>query len=135
MNSEDFKDTDLYQESSKVTGLLQELDLKDPYKLVVTNQASLPKVVQNYIACQVETNAQLIQFMGRQIVAQMNIDGVETSVNDQKGALSEIAKRQNLISRQLEKSLYDQLQIQQGHDCEMPDHLINPPPMGDNFGI
>ena len=135
MDTEDFKDTDLFIESSKVTGLLQELDINDPDKLVVTNQASLPTVVQNFIACQSETNAQLIEFMGRQIIAPAVIGGVETSVVDQQGTLSEIATRQNLISRQLEKSLYDQLQIQQGHDCETPDHLINPPPMGSTFGV
>ena len=114
MDDQDFKDTDLYQESSKVTGLLQELDLNDPNKLVVTNQTSLPKVVQNFIACQAETNAHFIKFIGRQITAPTNIDGVERSVVAQKGALSEIATQQNLILRQLEKSLYDQLQIKQG---------------------
>ena len=72
MNNQDFKDTNLYQESSKVMGLLQELDINDPNKLVVTNQTSLPKVVQNFIACQAKTNTQLIKFMGRQITALTN---------------------------------------------------------------
>ena len=97
MNDQDFKDKNLYQESSKVTGLLQELDLTNPNKLVVTNQTSLPKVVQNFIACQAETNAELIQFMGRQITAPVNINGEDRSVIAQKEALSEIATRQNLI--------------------------------------
>ena len=54
MDARDFKDSNLYQTSPKVAGLLQELDLNT---MVVSGQSSIPKVVQNVIACQAEKNA------------------------------------------------------------------------------
>ena len=71
--------------------------------------------------------------MGQQISKPLNIDGVEQSVGDQHAALSMIANRQNLLTRQMERSLFDHLNKQAGLESESGLDLINEPPV--TFGI
>ena len=134
MNVQDFKDSDVYRDSSQVTELLQQVDLTNPATMVVSSQSSVSQIMQNYIACQSETNARLIGFVGQQINAPVQINGTERTVVDQQSMLNDIANRQNLISRQLEKSLFNHVQQQQGKDSDSSYQLINEPPMGNTFG-
>ena len=134
MNVQDFKDADIYKDSSQVTELLQQVDPANPSSLVISNQSSVSQIMQNYIACQSETNARLISFVGQQISAPVQIDGTENTVADQQQMLNDIANRQNLISRQLEKYLFNHVKQQQGKDCDANYQLINEPPMGNHFG-
>ena len=135
MNVLDFKDSDVYKDSSQVTELLRQIDLTNPDTLVVSSQSSVSQIMQNYIACQSETNARLIDFVGQQIKVPAQINGAEATVADQQNMLTDIANRQNLISRQLEKSLFNHVKQQTGKDCEASYQLINEPPMGSTFGI
>ena len=123
-----FKDSDLYRDSSQVTELLQQVDLTNPTTLVVSSQSSVLQIMQNYIACQSKTNARLIGFVGQQINAPLQINGAEATVIEQQNMLNDIANRQNLISRQLEKSLFNHVRQQQGKDSDSLYQLINEPP-------
>lgn len=135
MDLQDFKTNEEYRTSSQVGGLLDKLDLNDPGANVVDSRSSIPSLMQSYMACQAQTNEELIRFMGQRISQPLQVDGVEQSVGDQHAALSTIANKQNLLTRQMEKSLYDHLNKQAGLECEAGLDLINDPPMGDVFGI
>ena len=79
MDLQDFKNNEAYWTSSQVGGLLYKLDLNDPGVNVVDSQSSIPSLMQGYMACQAQTNEELIRFMGQQISQPLNIGGVEQS--------------------------------------------------------
>ena len=135
MDVRDYKDNANYQSSSQVGAIMAKLDLDNPGQEVLEPQASMPLLLQNYVACQAATNAELISFMGQRITTPITIGGNEQTVAQQQQALSTIANKQNLLTRQVEKSLSDHLKMQKGIDCETREILINEPPMGSNFGL
>ena len=115
--------------------MLDKLDLNDPGVNVVESRSSIPSLMQSYMACQAQTNVELIRFMGQRIYKLLQIDGVEQSVGDQHAALSMIANKQNLLTCQIERSLYDHLNKQAGLDSEAGLYLIDEPLMGATFDI
>ena len=107
MDIQDFRD--IYVDET--TDLLQKLDLNDPEKSVITTQNSLTAMLENFIKTQSATTSSLINFVGNQCTENRDINGTELTPNQQKQVLSELASRQNLMCRQLEKGLSDHLNI------------------------
>ena len=110
MDIQDFRD--IYVDQA--TDLLQKLDLNDPEKSVIKTQDSLTAMLENFIKTQSATTSSLINFVGNQCTE-----------NQHKEVLSELASRQNLMCRQLEKGLNDHLNIQLGKKVESDQHLVN----------
>ena len=133
MDLKDFKNDDAFKTSSQVEGLLDKLDLNDPGLSVVDSRSSIPSLMQSYMACQAQTNEELIRFMGQRISEPLTVDGVQQSVGDQHAALSRIGNKQNLLTRQMERSLFEHLNKQAGLQSENGLDLINEPPA--SFGI
>ena len=133
MDLKDFKNDDAFKTSSQVEGLLDKLDLNDPGLNVVDSRSSIPSLMQSYMACQAQTNEELIRFMGQRISEPLTVDGVQQSVGDQHAALSRIGNKQNLLTRQMERSLFEHLNKQAGLQSESGLDLINDPPA--SFGI
>ena len=121
MDIQDFRD--IYVDEA--TDLLQKLDLNDPGKSVITTQNSITAMLENFIKTQSATTSSLINFVGNQCTENRDINGTELTPNQQKQVLSELASRQNLMCRQLEKSLSDHLNIQLGKKVESDHHLVN----------
>ena len=61
-------------------------------------------MLQHFIRSQSETTSQLIQFVGTQVTENRQVDGDELTPAQQQQLLSDIANKQNLMSRQLEKN-------------------------------
>ena len=135
MDVKDFKAAEAYQDSARMGELLQQLDLNQPDKLVIEEQSSIPSLMQKYMTCQAETNAQLISFMGERITTPITINGDEISVLQQQHQLSTMASKSNLLTRQMEKMLTDHLKMQEGTAYDFKEVLINEPPMGNSFGL
>jgi hypothetical protein len=100
----DFKDDAAYQNNPHEGELLQALDLNNPGKLVLANQSSVPRLLQQYMSCQAATNDQLIAFMGDRL-AEVDLDGTVQSVATQQDQLSQIANKSNLLTRQMKRVL------------------------------
>ena len=111
------------------------MDLNNPGAQVLDAQSSIPKLMHDYIACQAATNDSLLQFVGQQIIAPIMLNGTEVSVREQQATLSNIGSRQNLLNRQIEKTLHDHLKVQAGLESTLSQDIINLPPMGDTFGV
>ena len=113
--------------------LLSKLDLNDPNKSVVNNNDSITAMLENFIKSQSETTSQLIQFVGNQVTENRQVDGDELTPAHQKKILSELASKQNLMCRQLEKNLHNHLNVQLGLKPDADQHLVNEYP-GERFG-
>ena len=114
MHLRDYKD--IY--ANEVTDLLEKLDLNDPEKSVVKTHDSLTAMLEHFIRAQSATTSSLIDFVGNQCTENRQINGTELTPNQQKQVLSELASRQNLKCRQLEKNLSDHLNVQLGKKVE-----------------
>ena len=101
MDIQDFRD--IYVDEA--ADLLQKLDLNDPEKSVVKTHDSLTAMLEHFIKTQSATTSSLIDFVGNQCTESRQINGTELTPNQQKQVLSELASRQNLMCRQLEKNL------------------------------
>ena len=121
MDIQDFRDVYVDQ----ATDLLQKLDLNEPEKSVIKTQDSLTAMLENFIKTQSATTSSLINFIGSACTENRQINGNELTPNQQKQVLSELASRQNLMCRQLEKGLNDHLNIQLGKKVESDQHLVN----------
>ena len=135
MNVQTFKNDNEYQDSSNVDCIINKLDLNNPGAPVLDAHSSIPKLMHDYIACQALTNDSLLQFVGQQITAPIMVNGTEVSVRDQQATLSTIGSRQNLLNRQIEKTLHDHLKVQAGLESTLSQDIINLPPMGETFGV
>ena len=113
--------------------LLSRLDLNDPSKSVVSNNDSITAMLEHFIRSQSETTSQLIQFVGNQVTENRQVDGNDLTPAQQQNILSEIANKQNLMCRQLEKNLHNHLNVQLGLKPDADQHLVNEYP-GDRFG-
>ena len=114
MDVKDYKAAEAYQDSAMMGELLQQLDLNQPDKLVIEEQSSIPSLMQKYMTCQAETNAQLISFMGERITTPITINGDEISILQQQHQLSTMASKSNLLTRQMDQLLMDHLNMQEG---------------------
>ena len=112
----------------ETTDLLSRLDLNDPGKSVVNNNDSITAMLQHFIRSQSETTSQLIQFVGTQVTENRQVDGDELTPTQQQQLLSDIANKQNLMSRQLEKNLRDHLSVQLGLKPDVDQPLVNEHP-------
>lgn len=127
----DFKDNPSYSASFQAADKLDKLDLKDPTKDVIGNDTSLAFLMQSFVNAQAQTNHNLLQFLSEQTAAggeNITINDTELTATQQKVYLTDLATKQNLIARQLEKSLQNQIQDQHGLHFDADLHLINPPP-------
>ena len=109
----------------EATNLLSRLDLNDPSKSVVNNNDNITAMLQHFIRSQSETTSQLIQFVGTQVTENRQVDGNDLTPAQQHQLLSEIANKQNLMSRQIEKNLSDQLSVQMGLRPDVDQTLVN----------
>ena len=125
MNVQTFKNDNEYQDSSNVDCIINKLDLNNPGAPVLDAQSSIPKLMHDYIACQAMTNDSLLQFVGQQIIAPIIVNGTEVSVRDQQATLSNIGSRQNLLNRQIEKTLHNHLKVQAGLESTLSQDIIN----------
>ena len=112
----------------EATNLLSRLDLNDPSKSVVNNNDNITAMLQHFIRSQSETTSQLIQFVGTQVTENRQVDGNDLTPAQQHQLLSEIANKQNLMSRQIEKNLSDQLSVQMGLRPDVDQTLVNEHP-------
>ena len=90
-------------------------------------------MLENFIKSQSETTSQLIQFVGNQVTENRQIDGDDLTPAQQKNILSELASKQNLMCRELEKKLHNHLYVQLGLKPDADQHLVNEYP-GERFG-
>ena len=134
MDLKDFKDDVAFQNNPHEGELLQSLDLNNPGKLVLANQSSVPRLLQQYMSCQAATNAQLIEFMGDRL-GEVTLHGAVQTVASQQDHLSQIANKSNLLTRQMERLLEEHLKMQEGTDYDYKEMLIHEPPMGQVFGV
>ena len=107
MDIRDFRD--IYVDEA--ADLLEKLDLNDPEKSVVKTHDSLTAMLEHFIKAQSATTSSLIDFVGNQCTESRHINGTELTPNQQKQVLSELASKQNLMCRQLEKNLHDHLNV------------------------
>ena len=131
MNIPTYKDQAEFVESSLAADKTEKIDTEDPHKLAVGSDASLAAIVQSFIASQSQTNHQLIEYIGHAVAStsdDVRIGNLTLNNQNQQNFLSEIAARQNLFSRQLEKNLQQQIILQSGGNIQPEAHLINVPP-------
>ena len=132
MDIHNFKDQPEFAESALAADKTATLDTQEPNKLAVGTDASLAAIVQSFIATQSQTNHQLIEYIGKAVAnASDEIQLGNRTLNNanQQHFLSEIATKQNLLSRQLEKNLHQQIALQSGGHLQPEMHLINSPPV------
>ena len=99
--------------------------------MAISTDASLATIVQSFIALQSQTNHHLLEYMSKTVSdegAAVQIDNKQLDNAAQKEFLNEIATKQNLMARQLEKSLHQQIANHDGLHIESDLHLINAPP-------
>ena len=126
-----FTDHPDYKDSAQAAMALQQIETDNPAKMAVSTDASLATIVQNFIALQSQTNHQLLDYMAKSIAPDAaNVEIAERQLNTdaQKAFLKDIACKQNLMSRQLEKSLHQQIANYEGQRLQSDLHLINTPP-------
>ena len=131
MNIPNFKDQPEFTESATAADKCTKVDTQDPNKMAVGSEASLAAIVQSFIATQSKTNHQLIEYIGKAVAtgaANVTIDNQTLDSENQQQFLSQIASRQNLLSRQLEKNSHGQIALQSGSHPQADLHLINAPP-------
>lgn len=131
MNIPTFKDQPEFVESALAADKTEKIDTGEPNKLAVGTDASLASIVQSFIATQSQTTHQLIDYIGKAVAnasADVRIGDRTLNNENQQNFLSEIATKQNLLSRQLEKNLQQQIALQSGGNMQPEMHLINAPP-------
>ena len=127
----DFKGNPAFADSFQASDKLDKIDVTDPTKEVIGNDSSLATLMQSFVNAQAQTNTNLIQFLGVQAAnatGNITVDGAELTPAQQTEYLTDIASKQNLLSRQLEKSLQVQINGQVGIPSSDEVHLIHPPP-------
>ena len=127
----DFKANPAFVDSFQASDKLDKIDVTDPTKEVIGNDSSLATLMQSFVNAQAQTNHNLIQFLGIQAAntdGNITVDGAELTPAQQTDYLTNIASKQNLLSRQLEKSLQVQINGQVGIPSTDDVHLIHPPP-------
>ena len=131
MDIQTFSDHPDFKDSALAAAGLQQIETANPAKMAISTDASLATIVQSFIALQSQTNHHLLEYMSKTVSdegAAVQIDNKQLDNAAQKEFLNEIATKQNLMARQLEKSLHQQIANHDGLHIESDLHLINAPP-------
>ena len=129
MDVKDFAADPQYASSCQAAECLNKLDLNDPTKSALGEDESMASLMQAYVSSTAHSTTKLIELIGsRDCTMNVTVDGDEMTPAQQKVYLEQLASKQNLLSRQLEKSLQTQICSNKGVDTEALEHLINPPP-------
>ena len=127
----DFKGDQAFAISFQAADKLAQVDTTDPTKEVIGNDSSLATLMQSFVNAQAQTNHNLINFLGLQTAqadGNITVNGQELTPGQQTEYLKNIATKQNVLSRQLERSLQVQINGQLGIQSSSQVHLIHPPP-------
>ena len=128
MSVRNFKSEEPYTLNGNLDELLQKLDLQHPSKMVIDEHSSVPQLLLDYISTQTHTNNELLRYISSNLTVPTQVDGTELSVEQQQQQLKLTAEKQNLLCRQIERTLYTHLQEMQGNEILSPQDLINMPP-------
>ena len=128
MSVRNFKTEEPYTLNGDLDELLQKLDLQQPSKMVIDEHSSVPQLLLDYISTQTYTNNELLRYISNNLTVPTQVDGTELSVEQQQQQLKLAAEKQNLLCRQIERTLYTHLQEMQGNEILCPQDLINMPP-------
>lgn len=131
MDIQNYKDQPEFKESASAANHSQMIDSANPSKMAIDSDASLATIVQSFIALQSQTNHSLIEYISKTVATEAGNVDINEEILDkdkQRVFLTEIATKQNLMSRQLERSLHQQISGHQGLHLQADLHLINPPP-------
>ena len=83
--------------------------------------------MQSFVNTQAQTNHNLIQFLGQQAACateNLKVNDQDLTPAQQQVYLTDLASKQNLVSRQLERCLQTQIHGQQGVNVDTDLHLI-----------
>ena len=133
MDIKDFKETPKFEASHQASNLMEKVNLQDPTQMVVGAHPSVPALIQNFISCQAQTSNTLIEMLGQRVDGDIVLQNKTLTAQQQKEFLNDLAGKQSLLTRQIEHSLFQHVQFQQGIESESDFHLINISP--DQWGI
>ena len=129
MDVQDFSKNPEFSESYKAANCLNQVNLDIPAQNALGDDGSLASLMQSYVSTMSQSTTQLITILGnRECDKDITIDGAKVTPAEQKLLLEDIASKNNLLSRQLEKSLQLQINSNKGINEEATSHLINIPP-------
>ena len=129
MDIKDFSEEPGYVETYEAANCMLQLNLEEPEQNALGQDASLASLMQSYISASSQSTTKLIRILGtRSNEEEITVDGTRISPAEQKKMLTEIASKQNLLSRQVEKSLQEQINSNQGISEHAVTQLISIPP-------
>ena len=131
----DYKEDVTFQKTFLAADKLNKVDITQPLQNVLGSDSSLPVLVQSFINAQAQTNHQLFVLLGEQTANGENVqlDEEEMTPAQQRDYIRDLATKQNILSRHLEKSLQAQIDQASGLHVAEDLHLIHPPP--ETWGI
>ena len=130
MDIKTYEDQPEYKEIALAARNASQTDSDNPGKMAIDNDASLATIVQSFNVIQSQTNHSLIDYISKTVSPggnEVDIGPDKLDKDGQQKFLHDIASSQNLLSRQLEKILHQQISAYQGVHIEADLHLINPP--------
>ena len=126
----DYKEDASFQKTFLAADKLKKVDITQPLQNILGTDSSLPVLVQSFVNAQAQTNHQLFVLLGEQTAnsESIRLNDDELTPAQQRDYIRDLATKQNILSRHLEKSL--QAQIDQASGLHVADdlHLIHPPP-------
>ena len=129
MDIKDFSEEPGYVDTYEAANCMLQLNLEEPEQNALGQDASLASLMQSYISASSQSTTKLIRILGtRSNEEEITVDGTKISPAEQKKMLTEIASKQNLLSRQVEKSLQEQINSNQGISEHAVTQLISIPP-------
>ena len=129
MEVQDFSQNPEYSVSYNAANCLDQVNLEKPAQNALGEDGSLASLMQSYVSTMSQSTTQLITILGnRKCDKDIMIDGAKVTPAQKKILLEDIASKNNLLSRQLEKSLQLQINSNKGIDEEATSYLINVPP-------
>ena len=126
----DYKEDASFQKTFLAADKLKKVDITQPLQNILGTDSSLLVLVQSFVNAQAQTNHQLFVLLGEQTAngESIRLNDDELTPAQQRDYIRDLATKQNILSRHLEKSL--QAQIDQASGLHVADdlHLIHPPP-------
>ena len=120
-----FKPEEIYQLGCDINQLLIKICLRNPQRMVISEKMSVPQLLHNCIVVQTYTNNQFMGYVPWNLSRPNTVAGTELSIVDQQQGLLEITEKQNLYARQIEPTLFQHVQEQQGKGDITTHDLIN----------